>query len=108
LTTEKYVLVSRNLTHLYRVPSVKHAYRQKTSIFENPALAIKTDWCRRYPNFQLRGFPDRDRNRPRPDSPLCDCDYLDACTGNCLEAVGIPEDDPQLPFLASRRPAASM
>lgn len=39
----------------------------------------------------------------QPDSPLCDCDYLDACTGNCLEPVGIPEDD--LSFHAAHRAA---
>jgi hypothetical protein len=32
-------------------------------------------------------------DRPQPESPLCDCDYLDACTGSCLEPVGVPEDD---------------
>lgn len=43
-------------------------------------------------NPPLVGFSE-DRPCPQPDSPLCDCEYLDGCTGSCLEPVGIPEDD---------------
>jgi hypothetical protein len=45
----------------------------------------------------------RSRQAPSPRSPLSDCDCLDACTGSCLELIGIPEND--LSFHAAPRAA---
>src|SRR5258708_40184467 len=49
----------------------------------------------------------RSARRPQPESPNCDCDYLDACTGSCLEPVGGARGRPQLSGCPSCRMAAA-
>jgi hypothetical protein len=44
---------------------------------------------------------------PGSNSPLCDCNDLHACTGSCLEPLGIPESDFSFRSVRGAEPSGS-